>query len=47
MARLQMRGEQYLLCQAVDDGMPNMSGRVARIIHGYADDVNRVRWKRY
>ena len=43
----QPRGQERLLRQVVDYSMPNVSDKVARIIHSYTDYVNRVIWKKY
>ncbi|WP_026283800.1 UDP-N-acetylglucosamine 2-epimerase (non-hydrolyzing) [Variovorax paradoxus] len=43
----QPRGDQRGLRQVADYSMPNVSDKVLRIIHSYADYVNRVVWKKY
>ena len=43
----QPRGDNRLLRQVSDYGMPNVSDKVVRIIHSYTDYVNRVVWKKY
>lgn len=43
----QPRGQERLLRQVFDYSMPNVSDKVARIIHSYTDYVNRVVWKKY
>lgn len=40
-------GNDRLLRQVADYGIPNVSDKVVRIIHSYTDYVNRVVWKRY
>lgn len=42
----QPRGEQRLLRQVADYGMPNVSDKVVRLIHSYTDYVNRVVWRK-
>jgi UDP-N-acetylglucosamine 2-epimerase (non-hydrolysing) len=43
----QLRGLDRSLQLVADYSMPNVSGKVIRIIHSYTDYVNRVVWKRY
>jgi UDP-N-acetylglucosamine 2-epimerase (non-hydrolysing) len=43
----QLRGEKRSLRQVADYSMPNVSDKVVRIIHSYADYINRVVWKKY
>jgi UDP-N-acetylglucosamine 2-epimerase (non-hydrolysing) len=43
----QPAGEDRLLRQVYDYSMPNVSDKVVRIIHSYADYVKRVVWKEY
>jgi UDP-N-acetylglucosamine 2-epimerase (non-hydrolysing) len=43
----QLRGSNRSLRLVADYNMPNVSGKVVRIIHSYTDYVNRVVWKRY
>jgi UDP-N-acetylglucosamine 2-epimerase (non-hydrolysing) len=43
----QPNGAERLLRQVADYSMPNVSGKVVRILHSYVDYVNRVVWKRY
>ncbi len=43
----QARGESRTLRLVADYSMPNVSDKVARILHSYTDYVNRVVWKRY
>ena len=43
----QLRGSERSLRLAGDYSMPNVSGKIIRIIHSYTDYVNRVVWKRY
>jgi UDP-N-acetylglucosamine 2-epimerase (non-hydrolysing) len=43
----QSRGTDRSMRLVADYGMPNVSGKVVRIIHSYTDYVNRVVWKKY
>lgn len=43
----QQRGVERDLRLVADYGIPNVSGKVIRIIHSYTDYVNRVVWKKY
>jgi len=43
----QLRGSDRSLRLGADYSMPNVSGKVVRIIHSYTDYVNRVVWKKY
>lgn len=43
----QPRGESRLLRLVEDYSMPNVSDKVVRIIHSYADYVNRTVWKKF
>jgi UDP-N-acetylglucosamine 2-epimerase (non-hydrolysing) len=43
----QLRGLDRSLRLVADYSMPNVSGKVIRIIHSYTDYVNRVVWKKY
>ncbi|MBF0340945.1 MAG: UDP-N-acetylglucosamine 2-epimerase (non-hydrolyzing) [Magnetococcales bacterium] len=43
----QPRGQDRMLRQVEDYGMPNVSDKVVRIIHSYVDYVNRRIWKKY
>ena len=43
----QLRGSDRSLRLVADYSMPNVSGKVIRIIHSYTDYVNRVVWKKY
>ncbi|MGL6091544.1 MAG: non-hydrolyzing UDP-N-acetylglucosamine 2-epimerase [Pseudomonas paracarnis] len=44
---VQGTGNNRTLRQVADYSMPNVSEKVARIIHSYTDYVNRIVWKRY
>ena len=41
------RTDPHGIRQVADYSMPNVSGKVLRIIHSYTDYVNRVVWKKY
>ncbi|MBU0521376.1 MULTISPECIES: non-hydrolyzing UDP-N-acetylglucosamine 2-epimerase [Pseudomonas] len=43
----QASGRERTLRLVTDYSMPNVSEKVARIVHSYTDYVNRVVWKRY
>ncbi|CAN1494526.1 WecB UDP-N-acetylglucosamine 2-epimerase [Burkholderiaceae bacterium] len=43
----QLRGPERSVRLVADYSMPNVSGKVLRIIHSYTDYVKRVVWKRY
>jgi UDP-N-acetylglucosamine 2-epimerase len=43
----QLRGPDRSMRLVDDYSMPNVSGKVVRIIHSYTDYVNRVVWKKY
>jgi UDP-N-acetylglucosamine 2-epimerase (non-hydrolysing) len=43
----QASGAERTLRLVADYSMPNVSEKVARIVHSYTDYVNRVVWKRY
>ncbi|MDP9781249.1 non-hydrolyzing UDP-N-acetylglucosamine 2-epimerase [Pseudomonas fluorescens] len=43
----QLSGSERSLRLVADYSMPNVSEKVARILHSYTDYVNRVVWKRY
>ncbi|NIL15039.1 non-hydrolyzing UDP-N-acetylglucosamine 2-epimerase [Pseudomonas sp. AN3A02] len=47
MLECQGTGNNRTLRQVADYSMPNVSEKVARIIHSYTDYVNRIVWKRY
>lgn len=47
LLRSQSRGEFRSLRLVGDYSMPNVSAKIARIIHSYTDYVNRVVWKKY
>ena len=40
-------GTERTLRLVEDYSMPNVSEKVARIVHSYTDYVNRIVWKRY
>jgi UDP-N-acetylglucosamine 2-epimerase (non-hydrolysing) len=42
----QPRGDQWLLRTVGDYGMPNVSGKVVRIIYSYTDYINRLVWRK-
>ncbi|AZD56202.1 non-hydrolyzing UDP-N-acetylglucosamine 2-epimerase [Pseudomonas chlororaphis subsp. aurantiaca] len=43
----QTSGAERTLRLVVDYSMPNVSEKIARIVHSYTDYINRVVWKRY
>jgi UDP-N-acetylglucosamine 2-epimerase (non-hydrolysing) len=43
----QGRGQQRDFRLVADYSMPNVSGKVVRIIHSYTDYVRRTVWKQY
>lgn len=43
----QGRGAERSIRLVADYSMPNVSGKMVRIIHSYSDYVNRVVWKKY
>ncbi|WP_379552913.1 non-hydrolyzing UDP-N-acetylglucosamine 2-epimerase [Qipengyuania sp. DGS5-3] len=43
----QKRGEERDMRLVSDYSMPNVSGKVVKIIHSYTDYINRVVWKKY
>ena len=43
----QPRGDERVLRPVSDYSMPNVSGKVLRLLHSYTDYVNRVVWKKY
>ena len=43
----QLSGAERSLRLVADYSMPNVSEKIARIVHSYTDYVNRVVWKRY
>ena len=43
----QPRDDERLIRQVYDYSMPNVAGKIVRIIHSYTDYVNRVVWKKY
>ena len=44
--RMQPRGNNRMLRQVADYGMPNVSEKVLRIIISYTDYINRNVWKK-
>jgi UDP-N-acetylglucosamine 2-epimerase (non-hydrolysing) len=45
--RTQARGADRSLRLVQDYSMPNVSGKILRILHSYTDYVNRVVWRKY
>ena len=43
----QETGSARSVRQVVDYSMPNVAEKIVKIIHSYADYVNRVVWKKY
>ena len=43
----QPRDDERLIRQVYDYSMPNVAGKIVRIIHSYTDYVKRVVWKKY
>lgn len=43
----QPTGDERLLRRVADYSMPNVSGKVVRVIHSYVDYVNQVVWKKW
>jgi UDP-N-acetylglucosamine 2-epimerase (non-hydrolysing) len=43
----QARGAERDLRLVADYSMPNVSGKVVRIVHSYTDYIKRVVWKQY
>jgi UDP-N-acetylglucosamine 2-epimerase (non-hydrolysing) len=42
----QSRANDLTLSLAKDYNIPNVSGKILRIIHSYVDYINRVVWKK-